>query len=378
MRSAKKGATGDSKQPHLQPDYLIVGSGLTGAVIARRLHDAGQRVLIVEKRPLPGGNVRDEIHPSGIRMHTYGPHYFRTSDKRIWDFVQRFSAFQPYTPCLKTWVDGRYENWPLAASYIARTIGPHWIPAFQGKPSNFEEAALALMPEPVYRKFVHGYTLKQWGKDPRELSAQLARRFDVRPDDDPRLMPRKKYQGIPAQGYATWINRMLEGIPLLLNTDYLAQRDAFQPRKKTVFTGPIDAFFDYALGKLAYRGQQRHTEYLPDTEWHQPCAQVNNPLLENGPHIRTLEWKHLLPPAEAARIPGTLITRETTYSPENPDAFEYPFPDAENAQRYQEYRRLASQRPDVLICGRLGEYRYFDMDQAIARAWKWAQRMYTG
>lgn len=341
--------------------------------MARLLHDAGHRVLIVEKRPLPGGNVRDETHPSGIRLHTYGPHYFRTSDQRIWDFVQRFSAFQPYTPCLKTWVDGRYENWPLAASCIARTAGQNWQPAFQGKPSNFEEAALALMPERVYQKFVRGYTLKQWGKDPRELSAQLARRFDVRRDDDPRLMPHKKYQGIPAQGYAAWIDRMLKGIPLLLRTDYLAHRDAFQARKKIIFTGPIDAFFDYALGRLAYRGQQRHTEYLPDTEWLQPCAQVNNPLPENGPHIRTLEWKHLLPPPEAARIPGTLITRETTYSPEDPDAFEYPFPDAENALRYQQYRDLAKTRPDVLCCGRLGEYRYYDMDQAIARAWKWVK-----
>jgi len=349
-------------------DYLIVGSGLTGATMARLLHDRGERVLVVEKRPHPGGNVWDETHPSGIRFHTYGPHYFRTSDARIWAFAQRFSAFYTYVPCLKSWVDGAYENWPIAASYIHRTVGADWQPAFRGTPGNFEEAALALMPEQVYYQFVRGYNIKQWGLDPRHLSATLIRRFDVRADDDPRLMPHKRFQGLPIHGYARWMENMLQGIPLLLNTDYLAHRKEFKPRKRTIYTGPIDAFFDYRFGKLAYRGQQRSVEYLPDVDTFQVVGQVNNPAPEAGSPIRTIEWKHLLPPTVAARIGGTLLTREVPFTPDDADQFEYPFPDAANAALYARYRALADEHPEVLVAGRLGEYKYYDMDQAIGRA----------
>lgn len=357
------------------PDFLIIGSGLTGAVMARTLHDRGARVLVVEKRPQVGGNVRDEVHPSGIRVHTYGPHYFRTSDARIWSFVRRFSDFYEYVPCLKSWVDGQYENWPIAASYIRREIGPDWEPAFKGQPSNFEEAALRLMPALIYEKFVRGYTMKQWGVDPRMLSVGLIKRFDVRADDDPRLMPNKRYQGIPVQGYSAWMENMLAGIPVLLNTDYLSERNAFQARKKIIFTGPIDAFFDFRYGPLKYRGQQRTHTYLPDIHTYQVYGQVNNPSPEAGSHIRTLEWKHLLPSEYATRIQGTVITRETTITPDDPDAFEYPFPDEDNATRYARYRALADQHPEVLICGRLGEYAYYDMDQAIGRAMKLAKNL---
>lgn len=357
--------------------YLIVGSGLTGAVIARMLTDAGREVLVVDRRGHCGGNVYDHFHPSGIRIHTYGPHYFRTNDEDLWAFVNRFACFYQYEASLKSWVDGRYENWPIAASYIRRVIGEKWTPEFTGTPANFEESSLAIMPRLVYEKFVKGYNEKQWGVPANTLSAGLAKRFDVREDDEPRLM-RHKYQGIPEHGYAEFMRAMLAGVPLLLNCDYLRHRAEFTNVAMAIFTGPIDEFFGGDLGKLKYRGQRRSHEYLPDTDWVQPCGQVNNPDPATGPHIRTLEWKHMMEPEYAARIRGTVLTREVTVTPTDPNEFEYPFPDAANTRLYQAYRERAQQIPNLLIAGRLGEYRYYDMDQCIARARLLGQRLLTG
>lgn len=355
-------------------EYLIVGSGLTGVAIARTLADAGRQVLIIERRSHLGGNVHDHFHPSGIRIHTYGPHYFRTNDDNLWAFVNRFARFYRYEAALKSWVDGSYENWPIAGCYIRRIIGKNWKPEFEGRPANFEEASLAMMPRLIYEKFVKGYTEKQWGVSAQALSASLAKRFDVREDDEPRLM-RQKYQGIPEDGYAGLMRRMLEGIPVILNCDYLKHRDSFQARQMVVFTGPIDEYFGYDLGRLKYRGQRREHEYLPDVDFAQPCGQVNNPDPANGPHIRTLEWKHIMPREYAVRIRGTVLTRETTITPDDPNNYEYPFPDEANTRLYQAYRERAKAIPNLLICGRLGEYRYYDMDQAIARALLLAKRI---
>lgn len=348
-------------------DYLIVGSGLTGATIARALHDAGRSVLVIDRRNHMGGNVHDHAHPSGIVIHTYGPHYFRTNDDGLWAYVNRFSDFYSYEPCLKSLVDGQYENWPIADSYIQRAVGSNWSPEFTGTPTNFEEASLSIMPRLIYEKFVKGYSEKQWGVPAQQLQASLAKRFDVREDDEPRLM-RHKYQGIPSKGYAGFMQAMLKDIPVLLNVDYLEHQIAFKPKELTIFTGPIDEYFGFKLGRLAYRGQTRRHQYLPDTHWAQPCGQVNNPSPENGPHIRSLEWKHMMPKDYAGRIQGTVITTETTHSPSNPSQYEYPFPDEANKILYEAYRLLAQGQKRLLVCGRLGEYRYFDMDQAIARA----------
>jgi UDP-galactopyranose mutase len=342
--------------------------------MARTLHDAGHRVLVVERRSHLGGNVHDHAHPSGIFIHTYGPHYFRTNDEDLWQFVNRFASFNRYEPELKSLVDGQFENWPIAGSYIKRAIGETWQPEFQGQPANFEEASLSMMPKQVYEKFVKGYSEKQWGVPARSLAAGLAKRFDVREDDEPRLM-RHKYQGIPTQGYAEFMRNMLQDVPVLLNVNYLAQREAFSPGVKTIFTGPIDEYFGFDLGKLQYRGQQRQHTYLPEVEQHQPCGQVNNPDPSQGPHIRTLEWKHMMPKGYAQAIRGTVITTETPCSPSNPSEYEYPFPDEANAKLYQAYRDRADAMGDLLICGRLGEYRYYDMDQAIARALLLARRV---
>jgi UDP-galactopyranose mutase len=357
-------------------DYLIVGSGLTGATIARTLADQGRDVLVLERRPHLGGNVHDQLHDSGIRIHTYGPHYFRTSSERIWHYVRRFDDFYHFAAVLMSQVDGRLEHWPIQAEYIERTIGPQWRPEFYGPIKNFEEASLAMMPEAIYAKFVRGYTAKQWGVDPRSLSADLAGRFDVRRDGDTRLKS-SRYQGLPTAGYSELMHRMLDGIKLVGNVDYLKARSQFGARKLVVFTGPIDEYFGFDLGRLAYRGQRRRHEFLPRTAWHQPVPQVNYPD-PAVPHVRVLEWKHMMERRSVAGINGTVLTWETPYSPTDPSAYEYPFPDEANRRLYRKYRERAETDPRLLVCGRLGEFRYFDMDQAIGRALTLAERILHG
>jgi UDP-galactopyranose mutase len=360
----------------MRVDYLIVGSGLTGAVIARTLADAGREVLVVDRRPHLGGNVHDHAHVSGVRIHTYGPHYFRTSSERIWEFATRFAPFFEYEASLLSDVDGELAQWPIAGSYIKRKVGVDWKPEFAGTPTNFEEAALAIMPRLIYETFVKEYNEKQWGVPARTLAAGLCGRFDVRHDDEPRLKPHAKYQGIPEPGYAEWTRRMLDGFPVVLNYDYLRRRGEIKPRRGLVFTGPIDEFFGFDRGRLMYRGQKRTHTYRSDVDgFVQPCGQVNNPTHVGGPHVRTLEWKHMMDPRYAGRIRGTVLTTETPFTPTNPSEYEYPFPDDANTKLYQEYRRRADALDGVLICGRLGEYRYYDMDQAIARAIALAERL---
>lgn len=356
-------------------DYLVVGSGLTGAVIARTLADAGREVLVVERRSHLGGNVHDHTHESGVRIHTYGPHYFRTSSERVWEFATRFAPFYRYEAAVLTEVDGRCEPWPLGDATIRRLAGDDWRPEFQGVPSNFEEAALSLMPRTVYEMFVKEYTEKQWGAPARMLCAALCKRFSVRRDDDPRLTPHARYQGIPEPGYAEWMRQMLDGIPVRLNHDYLRRREEIEARRMVIYTGPIDAFFGHDMGRLGYRGQRREHAHLPDVKIAQPCGQLNNPRHASGPHVRSLEWKHMMPAGEAGAARGTVVTREVPFSPEDPDQFEYPSPDELNAKLYRGYRARAAWLPKVLICGRLGEYRYHDMDQAIARAMALSDRI---
>lgn len=358
-------------------DYLIVGTGLTGGTIARLLHDSGCEVLIVEKRDHIGGNVHDHVHSSGIRIHTYGPHYFRTNSDRLWEFVNRFTEFYKYEASLKTFVDGKFENWPIAGSYIKKNVGENWEPSFTGVPANFEEASLKMMPESIYQKFVKGYTEKQWGVKATELSADLAKRFDVREDDEPRLM-RHKFQGIPLNGYASFTEKLIEGIPLILNHNYLLNKTMFDVKKKLIFTGPIDEFFDFKFGKLEYRGQKRVHKYLEDINFYQPCGQVNYPDPEQGEHIRILEWKHMLRKEESEKLKGTVITKEIPFSPNNPDEYEYPFPSNKNKQLYKRYEDAALTNDKLIVCGRLGEYKYYDMDQAIARATTIANNIIEG
>jgi UDP-galactopyranose mutase len=364
------------------PDYLVVGAGLTGATIARMLHDAGHRVLVLERRSRVAGNVHDSVHESGIRIHDHGPHYFRTSSDRIWAFVNRFADFHPFQARIKSFVDDEHVSWPLGRSWIERRLGNAAPSRLGGQPANFEEAALALMPAPVYDKFVKPYNEKQWGVPATDLTADLCRRFDVREDDEERLTPKALYQGVPKGGYTAMVQAMLADIPVLINAHYsaatAAASPALKPRRLTFFTGPIDEYFDFCDGRLAYRAQRRAHRWLPDVDLHQPCVQVNNPLHEHGPHIRTIEWKHMMPSDYARGLKGTVLTTETPYTPDDPRAYEYPFPDPGNQALYRRYRERAEATTGVVFCGRLGEYRYLDMDQAIARAQTIANRVLDG
>jgi UDP-galactopyranose mutase len=361
----------------MKADFVIVGSGLTGAVMARHLVDAGEKVIMLERRPHLGGNVADYAHASGVNVHRYGPHLFRTVSDEIWRFVNRFATFHPYEHKIRSVVEGQLENWPIAASYIRRMCGESWRPEFTGTPANFEEAALSMMPRVVYENFVKGYSEKQWGVPAVKLSAKLCKRFDVRADDDPRLTPHHKYQGIPTEGYSKMMERMLTGVPVMLGFDFLKDRDAFKARKQLIFTGPIDEFFNFELGKLAYRGQKRATTYVPDVDWKQPCGQLNSP--RDGDHIRDIEWKHMMRPDYAARIRGTVLTREVPWTPNSPEHYEYPFPDDKNQELFEQYQMLANEEAEkVLICGRLGEYRYYDMDHAIGRAMTLVKKVLAG
>jgi UDP-galactopyranose mutase len=358
----------------LRADFLIVGSGLTGATIARTLVDAGHEVLVLERRNHIGGNVHDHVHSSGVRIHTYGPHYFRTSSEEIWQFVNRFSEFFPYEAVVKTLVDGKLEQWPITAQYIRRAAGADWNPIFDKVPSNFEEACLAVMPQLAYQKFVKGYTEKQWGTSARNLSPKLLSRFEVRSDGEQRFS-RHKHQGMPRAGYAEFMRRLLAGVPVVLNCDYLNTRDNFQARRLLVFTGAIDEFFNYDLGRLGYRAQRREHLWRENLAYVQPCGQVNNPSLDYGTHIRTVEWKHMMAPEQSARITGSVITREHPYTPLDSDHYEYPFPDERNQNLYEAYRSRVAGHARLMVCGRLGEYRYFDMDQAIGRALRLARKI---
>jgi UDP-galactopyranose mutase len=347
-------------------DLLVVGAGLTGATMARLAADAGYRVLVLERREAVGGNVRDALHPSGIRYGLYGPHYFRTSSPRIWEFVNRFATFRPFAAAVKTMVAGHLEDWPITTEYLERRFGPRWqqlVPIYRSTEitSSFEIACRAAMPQRAYDDFVRDYTAKQWGIDPQALDAGLAGRFEVREGPDRRLK-QSRWQGVPVDGYAALVERMLDGIAVHCGVDHLRHREFFGPRPLTVFTGAIDEFFWFEFGRLRYRAQQREHSWMRGPLVY-PTVQTNipNPAV---PWVRVIEWRHMMPEIGE----GTLMTNEYPYSPSDPDGYEYPFPSAGDRAVYQRYRKRADAMPGVIFAGRLGEYRYLDMDQAIARA----------
>lgn len=359
---------------NIAADYVVVGSGLTGSTLARRLADAGREVLVLERRSEPGGNVRDSLHPSGIRVGNYGPHFFRCSSKRIWNFVTQFAQFRPFQARIMASIDGVYEEWPINQRHLDRY--PDWRPGEAGRlPRNFEEACLRKVPPQIYRDMIEGYTRKQWGVDPDQLSASLARRIRINPSTEHTLAPHHRHQALPVGGYTAWVKQMLAGIPCLCNMDFIQTRNEICARKLLIYTGSVDEFFGFDEGRLGYRGQHRTDVYYQNADLLQPCVQVNYPKGNKKTPIRTIEWKHLQPPEEKARVRGTVITREDPYTPTSPDAFEYPFPNRANEALYRRYRRRVDCIPKLMICGRLGEYRYYDMDQAIGRALIIADRL---
>jgi UDP-galactopyranose mutase len=338
-------------------ELIIVGAGLTGATVGRLAHNDGHHVVIYEARDVPGGNVRDAVHASGIRYGLYGPHYFRTSSYKIWEFATRFAQFRPWAAEVMSMVNGTPWPWPVTRDMVGhyKASPPPTLPHV-----NFEEACLGMVPRGLYEDFIKGYTEKQWGVSATELEPELAGRFEIREGDDRRLKT-ASFQGLPIGGYSAWIERMLDGIEVVCGK---RRDDPSRLAGRVVHTGPIDEALGYEFGALRYRGQVREHVYKPCPPG-QPCVQLNFPD-RAVPYVRSIEWRHQWPCLGAS---GTLVTHEYPFTPEDPDDYEYPFPDRANRELYERYAALAARAlPNVVFAGRLGEYRYLDMDQAIARA----------
>lgn len=363
-------------------DYLIVGAGLFGATIAYRARQAGKRVLVIDRRPHLGGNVYCE-EVEGIHVHKYGAHIFHTDNRRVWQFVNSLVEFNRYTNSPVANYRGHLYNLPFNMNTFARMWGvitpaeaqakideqrAEALQALGGRePQNLEEQALTLVGRDIYERLIKGYTEKQWGRPCTELPAFIIRRLPVRMVFDNNYF-NDPYQGIPVGGYNLLINKLLDGCVTRLNTDYLARKAEFDAlADKVVYTGSIDEYFGYRLGHLEYRTVRFETEVL-ETPNYQGNAVINYTDAA-VPYTRIIEHKHFeMFGAAVDACPKTVISRE--YSTEWQQGMEpyYPVNDERNSHLYQQYAALAAQEKNVLFGGRLAEYKYYDMDDIIARA----------
>ena len=354
-------------------DYLVVGAGLYGAVFAHEAARAGKTVLVVDKRPHIGGNVYTR-EVEGIQVHVYGAHIFHTNDKRVWQFVNQFAEFNRFTNSPVANYKGELFSLPfnmytfnqmwgvVTPEQAMAKIEQQRRAAGITEPKNLEEQAISLVGTDIYEKLVKGYTEKQWGRDCRDLPAFIIRRLPVRFTFDNNYF-NARYQGIPMGGYTKMVANMLDGIEVRLGVDYLEQKTELDTlADKVVYTGPIDAYFDYRLGALEYRSVRFETEVL-DMPNFQGNAAVNYTDREI-PWTRIIEHKWFEPGDQ----PKTVISRE--YSSEWTVGEEpyYPVNDSKNGALYLRYQALAESEKNVIFGGRLGEYRYYDMDAVIAAA----------
>ena len=354
-------------------DYLVVGAGLFGAVFAQQCKAAGKSVLVIDKRPNIAGNVYTE-EVAGINVHVYGAHIFHTNNKQVWDYVNRFAEFNRFTNAPVANYKGELYSLPfnmytfnkmwgvVTPEQAAAKIEEQRAAAGITDPQNLEEQAISLVGTDIYEKLVKGYTEKQWGRDCKDLPAFIIKRLPVRLTFDNNYF-NALYQGIPMGGYTKMVENMLSGIEVRLNTDYLAnkaQLDALA--EKVVYTGPIDAYFDYKLGTLEYRSVRFETEVL-DIPNFQGNAAVNYTDRET-PWTRIIEHKWF----EFGTQPKTVISREYSSEWKKGDEPYYPVNDERNGALYQQYKQLAEGEKNVIFGGRLGEYKYYDMDAVIASA----------
>lgn len=354
-------------------DYLIVGAGLYGAVFARELTQRGKSCLVIDRRNHVAGNIYTE-KMAGINVHKYGAHIFHTSDREVWEYLNQFAEFNNYVNSpLAVYRDELYnlpfnmntfsKMWGIRTPKEARQMIERQVAELGiTEPQNLEEQALSLVGTDVYTKLIKGYTEKQWGRDCRELPAFIIRRLPCRFTYDNNYF-NDRWQGIPIGGYTQMVEKMLEGADVLLQTDYFDLiREQPEIAHTVVYTGCIDEFFGYRLGALKYRSVRFETEELPE-ENYQGNAVVNYTDRE-VPYTRVIEHKHF----EFGKQPTTVISRE--YSAEWKPGLEpyYPVNDAENSALYAQYQQLAAQQENVIFGGRLGQYRYYDMDKVIRAA----------
>lgn len=365
-------------------DYLVVGSGLFGAVFARQATDAGKKVLVIDKRPNIAGNVYTE-KVEGINFHKYGAHIFHTNNSEVWNYVNRFATFNRFTNSPVANYKGELYSMPFNMYTFNKMWGvvtPEEAAAkieeqrqeIIGEPQNLEEQAISLVGRDIYEKLVKGYTEKQWGRDCKELPAFIIKRLPVRLTFDNNYF-NALYQGIPIGGYTKMVANLLDGIDVQLNEDYLVDRAKWDAlADKVVYTGAIDAFFNYSLGNLEYRSVRFENEVL-DIPNFQGNAAVNYTDRE-APWTRIIEhkWFEFGKDENGNDLPKTIISREYSSEWKPGDEPYYPVNDEKNGELYKKYRALADKEDKVIFGGRLGEYKYYDMDAVIASALECAKK----
>lgn len=352
-------------------DFMIVGAGFAGAVLAERLaSQAGKRVLICDRRPHIAGNAYDHFDDSGVLVHRYGPHIFHTNSQRVVDYLSQFTEWRPYEHRVLAEVDGQLLPMPISRATVNELYGLDLkddeacaayfasIAETVEQVRTSEDIVVSRVGRDLYNKFIRGYTRKQWGLDPSQLDASVCARIAPRVNDDRRYFT-DSFQAMPKYGFTRMFERMLAhpNIKILLNTDYREVMGLI-PFDRMVYTGPIDEFFDLRYGKLPYRSLEFRFE-THAREWSQPVAVVNYP--NNHPYTRSTEFKHLT----GQEHPKTSVVYE--YPQDDGDPY-YPVPRPENADLYRRYRELAEATPDVFFAGRLATYKYYDMHQVVAQA----------
>lgn len=364
--------------------YLVVGAGLYGAVFAHEMEKRGKDCLVIEKRDHIAGNIYTK-EVNGIQVHEYGAHIFHTSDKEVWNYVNQFAEFNHYINCPVARYKDELYNLPFNMNTFAKMwniktpkearehIDAQIADLHITEPKNLEEQALSLVGRDIYEKLVKGYTEKQWGRDCKELPSFIIKRLPVRFVFDNNYF-NDLYQGIPKGGYTQIVEKLLEGIPVKLGTDYetFCQRntdggfismDGEDTFEKVLYTGMIDQFYEYCYGELAYRSLRFETEYLEDEDNYQGNAVVNYTERE-VPYTRIIEHKHF----EFGTQKGTVITREYPKEWSRGDEPYYPVNDQHNSELYEKYAQRAAQEKNVLFGGRLGQYKYYDMDKVVRAA----------
>ena len=360
-------------------DYLVVGSGLFGSIFAHEAKKAGKSVLVIDKRPNIAGNVYTE-DVEGIHVHKYGAHIFHTNNQEVWEYIQQFATFNRFTNSPVANYKGELYSLPFNMYTFNKMWGVVTPEEAQAKieeqkkaaniiePKNLEEQAISLVGKDIYEKLIKGYTEKQWGRECKDLPSFIIKRLPVRLTFDNNYF-NALYQGIPMGGYTKMVANMLDGIEVRLNEDYLAKKDEYDAlAEKIIYTGPIDAYFNYSLGNLEYRSVRFETELL-DKPNYQGNAAVNYTDRET-PYTRIIEhkWFEFGKDDHGNDIPKTVISKEYSSEWKPGDEPYHPVNDEKNGSLYAKYKKLADKETNVVFGGRLGEYKYYDMDAVIASA----------